>query len=75
MGLRCINASPTPIPDVEHMNTTQTEPRPEALFPARTKVLVVTLVAAVLTGALFLIGVRAEALMIDLAKIGQAFCF
>jgi hypothetical protein len=57
------------------MDTTSTDPRSDALFPARTKVLVMALVAALLTGALYLIGVRADALMIDLAKIGQALCF
>ncbi len=53
------------------MEATRSAPRNDALFPARTKVLVMVLVAALLLGALVLIGVRAEALMIDLAKIGQ----
>jgi len=57
------------------METTSTAPRSTALFPARMKVLVGALVAVLLAGALFLIGARADALMIDLAKIGQALCF
>lgn len=57
------------------METTSTAPRSDALFPARTKVFVAALVAVLLTGALYLIAARADALMIDLAKIGQAFCF
>lgn len=57
------------------METTSTAPRSDALFPTRTKVFVAALVAVLLTGALYLIAARADALMIDLAKIGQAFCF
>ncbi len=57
------------------MDTTSPRPRPEALFPTRAKILVTGLVAVLLTAALYLIGVRADALMIDLAKIGQALCF
>ena len=49
--------------------------RTQALFPSRTKLLVAVLVASLLAGALYLIAVRGDALMIDLAKIGQALCF
>jgi hypothetical protein len=62
-------------PTLSIMETTNSAPRSDGLFPARTKVFVLALVAALLTGALYLIGVRADALMIDLAKIGQALCF
>lgn len=58
--------------------TTSSEMHPAAagtVLPVRARVLVLALVGALLTGALALIAVRADALMIDLAKIGQAFCF
>jgi len=45
------------------------------LPPSRAKALVLAAVAALVGGALYLIAVRGDALMIDLAKIGQAFCF
>jgi hypothetical protein len=41
---------------------------------SRAKALVLAVVGLLLAGALYLIAVRGDALMIDLAKIGQALC-
>lgn len=57
-----------------NMDTTVTTSRADTLFPSRAKVLVVALVVSLLAGALYLIAARGDALMIDLAKIGQALC-
>ena len=56
------------------IDTTGSEVHTSAVFPARAKALVVAVVCALLVGALLLIAVRSDALMIDLAKIGQALC-
>jgi hypothetical protein len=65
-------------------STDGTKPRPVAgatvppepvTMPAGPRRLVLALVGAVLASALYLIAVRGEALILDLAKLGSVFCF
>jgi hypothetical protein len=46
-----------------------------AKTPASVRLLALALVGALLVTALFLVAVRGEALTLDLAKLGNVFCF
>ena len=43
--------------------------------PAAARLAVIVVILAAMTGALYLILVRGDALLIDLAKLGRVFCF
>ena len=44
-------------------------------MPAAARFAVVVAILAFMAGALYLILVRGDALLIDLAKLGRAFCY
>ena len=50
-------------------------PADGSAMPAAARFAVVVAILALMAGALYLILVRGDALLIDLAKLGRAFCY
>jgi hypothetical protein len=64
------------IPVAEQGRETNGEARASGpLVPRRVQMAIAGVVAVLLLSALYLISVRGEALLVDLAKLGSAICF